>query len=110
MKIKLPSPDTMDKAVLVIAILGVIIAFLTIKNVPTPEEHNNHINNLLDDLIVLQTMSGKAIDNQDYQSACKLQQQSTDMVLRNNLFDLIDAERLFQLEEIVCEQANKNLI
>ena len=44
MKLKMPSPDTMDKIVLIVAVLGIAVIFLTLRNVPTPDEYHADVN------------------------------------------------------------------
>jgi len=103
------SPSFGDKMVLVVAMVGIVVVFLTMRNVPTPEEHHAQIKGVLDDLITLQAITNRAIDNGDYMSACLSQKRSTDLALQNNISELgIDIDNLIRLEELICDEANRN--
>ena len=111
MKLKVPAPDTMDKVILVVAVIGIIIAFVTVKNVPAPEEHYHSVETALNKMLVLQNKTNNAISKQDYYTACLAQQEVVDLALQNNVSDLgIDIDNLLRLEEIVCNTQNKETI
>jgi hypothetical protein len=111
MKLKVPSPDTMDKVILVVAVIGIIIAFVTVKNIPTPEEHYHSVETALNKMLVLQNKTNDAISKQDYYTACLAQQEVVDLALQNNVGDLgIDIDNLLRLEELVCDVTQQELI
>ena len=104
------NPSFGDKMVLVVAVIGMATAVLTMRNVPTPEEHLAQMKGVLEDLTTLQAITNVAIDKGDYTSACLTQQRSTDLALQNNVHELgIDIDNLIRLEELICDEANKNL-
>lgn len=108
MKFKLPKPDTMDKAVLVVAVLGVIVAFLTIRHVPQPVDNLPALEKL-EQVTELQSFISQAIDHSDWVSACKAQQHSVDLQLQNNFPEEI-VDSAIELERMICERANQNLL
>jgi hypothetical protein len=111
MKIKLPSPDTMDKIVLGVAVAGIAVIFLTLRNVPTPEEYHADVKDYLNTMLVLQNKANEAISNKDYFTACLNQQQVVNLALQHNVSDLgIDVDNILRLEELVCGTELKETI
>ena len=105
------SPDTMDKVILVVAVIGIVIAFLTVRSVPTPEEHYLSVETALNKMLVLLDKTNDAISKQDYYTACLAQQEAVDLALQNNVDDIgIDTDNLLRLEELVCDVTQQELI
>jgi len=104
------NPSTMDKAVLVVAAVGVIIAAVTVRNVPTPDEHYASVRGVLDSMLLLQNKTNNAISKGDYYTACLNQQKVVDLALQHNISDMgIDVDNLLKLEESLCSPENKEL-
>ena len=103
MKIKLPSPDTMDKIVLIVAVLGIAVIFLTLRNLPTADEHHADIKQYLDEMNQLQQSTNYSINKGDMYSACITQRMVADLALQHNVGDLgIDVDNILRLEELIC--------
>ena len=111
MKLKMPSPDTMDKIVLIVAVLGIAIIFLTLHNVPTPDEHHADIKQYLDEMNQLQQSTNYSINKGDMYSACITQRMVVDLALQHNVSDLgIDVDNILRLEELICGTELKETI
>lgn len=111
MKIKLPSPDTMDKAVLVVAVLGIAVIFLTLRNVPTPDEYHADVRAYLEEMNQLQTATNYSVEKGDLYSACITQKMVVDLALQHNVSDLgIDVDNILRLEELICGTELKETI
>ena len=111
MKIKLPSPDTMDKIVLIVAVLGIAVIFLTVRNVPTPDEHLLEVTKYLEEMNQLQTLTNYSVDKGDLYSACITQRMVVDLALQHNVGDLgIDVDNILRLEELICGTELKETI
>ena len=111
MKLKMPSPDTMDKIVLIVAVLGIAVIFLTLHNVPTPDEHHADIKQYLDEMNQLQQSTNYSINKGDMYSACITQRMVADLALQHNVGDLgIDVDNILRLEELICGTELKETI
>jgi len=107
----MPSPNTMDKIVLIVAVLGIAVIFFTLRNVPTPDEYYADVKDYLNTMLVLQNKANEAISNKDYFTACLNQQQVVDLALQHNVGDLgIDVDNILRLEELICGTEAKDLI
>lgn len=111
MKLKMPSPDTMDKIVLIVAVLGIAIIFLTLHNLPTADEHHADIKQYLDEMNQLQQSTNYSINKGDMYSACITQRMVADLALQHNVGDLgIDVDNILRLEELICGTELKETI
>jgi len=111
MKLKMPSPDTMDKIVLIVAVLGIAVVFLTLHNLPTPDEHHADIKQYLDEMNQLQETTNYSINKGDMYSACITQRMVADLALQHNVGDLgIDVDNILRLEELICGTELKETI
>ena len=111
MKLKMPSPDTMDKIVLIVAVLGIAVIFLTLRNVPTPDEYQADVRAYLEEMNHLQTATNYSINKGDMYSACITQRMVADLALQHNVGDLgIDVDNILRLEELICGTELKETI
>lgn len=111
MKIKLPSPDTMDKIVLIVAVLGIAVIFLTLHNLPTADEHHTGVVKYLDKMNQLQQSTNYSVEKGDLYSACITQRMVADLALQHNVRDLgIDVDNILRLEELICSTELKETI
>lgn len=111
MKLKVPAPDTMDKLILVVAVIGIIIAFVTVKNIPTPEEQYARIHDSLQEVIDLMAESTKLVDDGNYWLACETQKQVTDIAVKNDVGSVgVDIENLIKIEAMICTYSQQESI
>ena len=111
MKLKMPSPDTMDKIVLIVAVAGIAVIFLTLRNLPTPDEHLADVTAYLNEMNELQQSTNYSINKGDMYSACITQRMVADLALQHNVGDLgIDVDNILRLEELICGTELKETI
>lgn len=111
MKLKMPSPDTMDKIVLIVAVLGIAVIFLTLHNLPTADEHLADVKDYLNEMNQLQQSTNYSINKGDMYSACITQRMVADLALQHNVGDLgIDVDNILRLEELICGTELKKTI
>lgn len=111
MKIKLPSPDTMDKVILGVAIAGIAVIIATVHAIPGPDEFNNRVNHVLTDLKDLNSMTTNAIGRGDYHMACELQRTSVELMLKTYPLvgdDILDLSQ--SIERDLCAKAKERTI
>lgn len=111
MKIKLPSPDTMDKIVLGVAVAGVAVITLTLHNLPSADEHLADVTGYLNEMNQLQQSTNYSVEKGDLYSACITQRMVVDLALQHNVGDLgIDVDNILRLEELICGTELKRTI
>ena len=111
MKLKMPSPDTMDKIVLIVAVLGIAVIILTLHNLPTADEHHADVTAYLSEMNQLQQSTNYSVEKGDMYSACITQRMVVDLALQHNVGDLgIDVDNILRLEELICGTELKSTI
>ena len=111
MKIKLPSPDTLDKIVLIVAVAGIAVIFLTLHNLPTADEYHADVTEYLQEMNQLQQLTNYSVERGDMYSACITQRMVVDLALQHNVSDLgIDVDNILRLEELICGTELKETI
>lgn len=111
MKIKLPSPDTMDKVVLGVALAGIAVISLTLHNLPTADEYHADVRAYLEEMNHLQQSTNYSVEKGDLYSACITQRLVVDLALQHNVSDLgIDVDNILRLEELICGTELKETI
>ena len=105
------NPDTMDKIVLIVAVAGIAVIFLTLRNVPTPNEYHADVRAYLDEMNHLQQSTNYSVEKGDLYSACITQRMVADLALQHNVGDLgIDVDNILRLEELICGTELKETI
>lgn len=105
------NPSFGDKMVLVVAIAGIITVFLTLRNVPTPDEYHADVRAYLDEMNQLQQSTNYSVEKGDLYSACITQRMVADLALQHNVSDLgIDVDNILRLEELICGTELKETI
>ena len=111
MKLKIPSPDTMDKIVLIVAVAGIAVIFLTLRNLPTADEYHADVTEYLQEMNQLQQLTNYSVERGDMYSACITQRMVVDLALQHNVSDLgIDVDNILRLEELICGTELKETI
>lgn len=104
MKLKMPSPDTMDKIVLIVAVAGIAVIFLTLRNLPTADEYHADVVKYLEEMNQLQQLTNYSVEKGDMYSACITQRMVVDLALQHNVGDVgIDVDNILRLEELICD-------
>lgn len=100
----MPSPDTMDKIVLIVAVAGIAVIFLTLRNLPTADEYHADVVKYLEEMNQLQQLTNYSVEKGDMYSACITQRMVVDLALQHNVGDVgIDVDNILRLEELICD-------